>query len=337
MPSLKQDENKEQSELSDDGASKIHNPAAVMEDEAVNNHRSSPVAISESASQPSAINNFDGTSKTTDDGVEKDYYGGDTAEAISKDGLAMEEEDAEEEAIMSGQNATSSSRRSTNEEGNNNSVSFKESSSESSNESNGHDITFGKGGMTKDSPGDEEEGREHDNFAISSSGNANHHDESSTLVNNNSNQQFLSFLPSSKQSSTNNVAFTRSSSRNEKQDDYVKKGAHVKALLASAMQAVADGFAHNNKASSEEGSSNNNNNNSSNNGDECGAEKKLSKKTAEDFVHMQELAQTKSEECIALKRVSLLFGLQCHSILCLVSLIRYCFYIRYYYYSTETR
>jgi hypothetical protein len=329
MPSLK-DENKEQSVLSDDGGSKIHNPAAVMEDEeAVNNHRSSsPVAIfSESASQPFAINNFDGTSKTTDDDVTKDYFGGDTTEAINKDGLTMEEDAAEEVEMMSGQNATSGSRRSTNEEGNNNSASSKELSSESIDESNGHDTTFGKGEMTADPPVDKEEGREHDDFTMVSSGNANHHDESSTLVNNSNHQQLLSFLPSSKQSSTNNVAFTRSSSRNEKQDDYVKKGAHVKALLASAMQAVADGFAHNNKATVEDGSSNNNNNNSSsNNGsDECGAEKKLSKKTAEDFVHMQELAQTKSEECIALKRVSLLLGLQLPhlSTLCLASFIHY--------------
>jgi hypothetical protein len=301
MPSLKTDENREeQSVLLPDDSGKT----AVMEDEAVNNHRSSsPVAIvSKSASQPSAIDNFDGASKTTDDGIEKDYFGGDTTEAINKDGMTMEEEDAEEEEMMSGQNATSSSRRSTNEEGN--SAPSKESSSESIDESNRHDTTFGKGDMTADSPGDEEEGREHDNFTMVSSGNANHHDESSTLVNNNTNQQFLSFLSSSKQSSSTNVAFTRSSSRNEKQDDYVKKGAHVKALLASAMQAVADGFAHNNKATVEDGSSDNNSNSSSNNGDECGAEKKLSKKTAEDFVHMQELAQTKSEECIALKRVS---------------------------------
>lgn len=283
---------------------------AVMEDEAVNKHRSSsPVAIiSESASQPSAIDNFDGASKTTDDGIEKDYFGGDTTEAINKNDMTMEEEEdaeEEEEEMMSGQNATPSSRRSTNEESNNSAPS-NESSSESIDESNGHDTTFGKGEMTTDSPGDEEEGREHDSFTMVSSGNANHHDESSTLVNN-TNQQFLSFLPSSTQSSTNNVTFPTRSSRNEKQDDYVKKGTHVKALLASAMQAVADGFAHNNKATVEDGSSDNNDNNnnsSSNNGDECGAEKKLSKKTAEDFVHMQELAQTKSEECIALKRVS---------------------------------
>ena len=323
--------------LSDDGG--VDNPGALMEDEeAVNNHgSSSPVAIfSESASQPSAINNFDGTSKTTGDDATKDYFGGDTTE----DGLTMEEEDAEEVETMSGQNATSGSRRSTNEEGNNSAASSKELSSESSNESNGHDNTFGKEEMTKDLPGDEEEGREHDDFTMVSSGNANH-DESSTLVNNNSNhQQFLSFLPSSKQSSSTNVAFpTRSSSRNEKQDDYVKKGAHVKALLASVMQAVADGFAHSNKATVEDGSSDNNNSGSgSNNGsDECGAEKKLSKKTAEDFVHMQELAQTKSEECIALKRVSYCLVFNATFIEFISCFVYSLLSLYILYYSTETR
>ena len=100
------------------------------------------------------------------------------------------------------------------------------------------------------------------------------------------------FLSSSTQS---NGTFTRSS-RNEKQDEYVKKGARVKAMLASALQAVADGLA------TRAGNSTTADRNGDNE-DEVDAEGK-SKKAHADFGHVQDLAQKKSEECITLKRVS---------------------------------
>ena len=102
-------------------------------------------------------------------------------------------------------------------------------------------------------------------------------------------QYNITFVSSRSQSNESVVR----SSRNEKQDEYVKKGARVKALLASALQAVADGLA----ARVEDSAMINNN------GSDNDKEKKPSTVDA-DYVHVQELAQKKSEECITLKRVS---------------------------------
>jgi len=85
------------------------------------------------------------------------------------------------------------------------------------------------------------------------------------------------------------------SSRNEKQDEYVKKGARVKALLTSALEAVADGLGRGGNSTAAD--------RSGNDGDEVDVGDK-SRKTDADFVHVQDLAQKKSEECITLKRVS---------------------------------
>ena len=84
--------------------------------------------------------------------------------------------------------------------------------------------------------------------------------------------------------------------RNKDQDEFVKNGARVKAVFTSSFRVVA------NELSSTKGDSNgdnvgdNNNNNRGSNG-----KRKISKT---DFVHAQDLAQEKTEECMALKRVS---------------------------------
>ena len=88
----------------------------------------------------------------------------------------------------------------------------------------------------------------------------------------------------------------RASFRNKDQDEFVKNGARVKAVFTSSFRVVA------NELSSTKGDSNgdnvgdNNNNNRGSNG-----KRKISKT---DFVHAQDLAQEKTEECMALKRVS---------------------------------
>ena len=120
-------------------------------------------------------------------------------------------------------------------------------------------------------------------------------------IGNDSNQllqysQTSSFLPSSKVTQSNET-FTRSL-RNEKQDEYVKKGARVKAILASALQAVANGFANHRVGNSSvlDGNSSNGGN------DDIDGEKKSAKH--DNVVHLQDLAKKKSEQCLVLKRVS---------------------------------
>eukprot|EP00985_Skeletonema_marinoi_P030453 scaffold32151_cov70-Skeletonema_marinoi.AAC.1 len=110
---------------------------------------------------------------------------------------------------------------------------------------------------------------------------------------NDSNHHRLQYNPSFLPSSTQSNGTVARTSRNEKQDEYVKKGARVKALLASALQAVADGLGKGGNSTEAD--------RSGNDGDEVDVGDK-SRKTDADFVHVQDLAQKKSEECITLKR-----------------------------------
>jgi len=88
----------------------------------------------------------------------------------------------------------------------------------------------------------------------------------------------------------------RTSFRNKDQDEFVKNGARVKAVFTSTFRVVANGL------SSTKGDSNGDNYNvGDNNSSGSNGKRKISKT---DFVHAQDLAQEKTEECMALKRVS---------------------------------
>jgi hypothetical protein len=93
-----------------------------------------------------------------------------------------------------------------------------------------------------------------------------------------------------------------SGSRNHKQDDFVKNGARVKAILTSALRAVVDGMSSNTAAdpgdrkvrieSQRDGTVN----------DDDGPAAKNGQAKAK-YSHVLELAHEKAEECMALKRV----------------------------------
>ena len=290
MPSLKEKENKEQ--LLTDGAN--HAAAAVMGEERVggddNNQRS---VVGDSGITTSAVSN--NTSKSIVDDITDGNAKVD--EEVKDSDATMEEL---EEQHMGGR-ATTTRSSSTNEE--NSTISSKELFTRSDNgteESHLFDIEAkgqGADAAVEDVSG-EEEGKNHD-YHASALGLGKYNESALQLdeTGNDSNQQRIqynqSFLSSSSQS---NETFTRSSRKNEKQDEYVKQGARVKALLASALQAVADGLA------TRAGNSVSNNNND--NGDDGVDAEKNSAKSDADFVHLQDLAQKKSEECITLKRVS---------------------------------
>jgi len=111
-----------------------------------------------------------------------------------------------------------------------------------------------------------------------------------------SSHQSRSFLP------------LRTSFRNKDQDEFVKNGARVKAVFTSSFRVVANGLSstNNNNTGDSNGENvgdSNNNNNSGSNG-----KRKISKT---DFVHAQDLAQEKTEECMALKRVRVICIIVC--------------------------
>ena len=266
-----------------------HAPAATME-EAVgddNNQRSS-IALSDD----SRFSIPDATNVNHKSMVDDDKYNGVKFDEEVSDSDATKE--LEEETM--GGRATTTRSNSTIEE---DILSSKESSAKSDNGSNETEI-FGtvaeKHGV--DAAADEylgNEGCDNHNTCALGTGKSNESSLQAVETRNESNRHRLqynqSFLPSSTQS---NGTVARSS-RNEKQDEYVKKGARVKALLASALQAVADGLGKGGNSTAAD--------RSGNDGDEVDVEGK-SRKAEADFVHVQDLAQKKSEECITLKRVS---------------------------------
>ena len=84
--------------------------------------------------------------------------------------------------------------------------------------------------------------------------------------------------------------------KNKKQDEFVKNGARVKTLVTSTLRAMADGLASNNiegglDSSGEDGKGD----------DTKNSQQRKSTKT--ELTHARELAQGKTEECMALKRV----------------------------------
>ena len=90
----------------------------------------------------------------------------------------------------------------------------------------------------------------------------------------------------------------KSSFRNQKQDEFVKSGARVKSLLTTALRAAVEsssGNSNNKRKERDEVS-----------GQEGGDEDRPTRKTWQsktDFANIQDLAQEKAEECLALKRV----------------------------------
>ena len=115
-------------------------------------------------------------------------------------------------------------------------------------------------------------------------------------------QQPTNTIEESRTSSHQSRSFLplRTSFRNKDQDEFVKNGARVKSVFTSSFRVVANGL------SSNKGDSNgdNNNNVGGNNNSGSNGKRKISKT---DFVHAQDLAQEKTEECMALKRVRVIF------------------------------
>ncbi|KAL7534980.1 hypothetical protein ACHAXR_006187 [Thalassiosira sp. AJA248-18] len=96
--------------------------------------------------------------------------------------------------------------------------------------------------------------------------------------------------------------------RNKKQDEFVKKGARARALLTTALRAVADGFASNSAlvdlcgdAVGDERDKSGGIGATVGNDDDEGPRKTWNAKT--DFAHVQDLAQKNAEECMSLKRL----------------------------------
>lgn len=125
----------------------------------------------------------------------------------------------------------------------------------------------------------------------------------------------------------NITAATKPSSfRNQKQDVFVKKGARVKSILATALQAMADGFTSNaalaDLGGDATGGEKTDNECDSLVGSSSGevGESKKSWNARTDFAHVRDLAQEKTEECMALKRVSTFYSFYlCYSVLSIVS------------------
>ena len=282
MPSLSQDDNKEQLSTT---SGEAHAAATMTEDGGDGNTHHSSVALSKddvcefSSPDVTNVNN-----KSTVDGI-------DETNVKSDEELSDREAKEAEVETRGARRATTKRSSSTNEK--NDILSSKALSTKPDNGTveKGHGVD-----ATVDDYLVEENGESHDHdacalatgksnesaFQVVETENDNHHRQQH-------NHLFLTSLTQS------NGTFTRSS-RNEKQDEYVKKGARVKAMLASALQAVADGLA------TRAGNSTTADRNGDNE-DEVDAEGK-SKKAHADFGHVQDLAQKKSEECITLKRVS---------------------------------
>eukprot|EP00985_Skeletonema_marinoi_P009611 scaffold4476_cov154-Skeletonema_marinoi.AAC.2 len=265
MPTLNQDENEEQLPTSGETPAL----AATMEEAGGddNNQRSS-IALDDSRFSIPDATNVNHKSMVDDD----KYNGVKSDEEVSDSDATKE---LEEETM--GGRATTTRSDSTIEE---DILSPKESSAKTD---NGSDDTEYMGNEERDN---------HDTCALGT-GKSNESSLQAVETRNESNHHRLQYNPSFLPSSTQSNGTVARSSRNEKQDEYVKKGARVKALLASALQAVADGLGKGGNSTAAD--------RSDNDGDEVDVGDK-SRKTDADFVHVQDLAQKKSEECITLKR-----------------------------------
>ena len=293
MPSLSQDDSNKEEQLST-ASGEVH---ALMEDQEVGGDGGNPHHSSASiAHHPKDVSDYPPDATSTNEkssANDIDEMNAKSDEEVSGDDAKESEEVS---SMGAAHRATTKKSSSTNEEILPSSNAF---TSKSDNDMDDNGIfgnvanEHGVNTAVDDHLG-EENGANHDSRALgtgkSDESAPTHH----THHRQQYNQSFLSSTPSSTQSD-NGTTLTRSS-RNEKQDEYVKKGARVKALLASALQAVTDGLATTRGAAS------------SNNDDIIGDEVKdaegQSKQTNADFEHVQDLAQKKSEECITLKRVS---------------------------------
>jgi len=110
------------------------------------------------------------------------------------------------------------------------------------------------------------------------------------------------FLPD--QSTTSSLSTKPISLRNKKQDMFVKKGARARALLTTALRVMADELVSNN-ADITGGEGKDGNESVGLNGTTDSDDVECIRKNWNarmDFTHVQEVAQEKSKECIALKR-----------------------------------
>ncbi len=101
----------------------------------------------------------------------------------------------------------------------------------------------------------------------------------------------------------------QTSLRNQKQDEFVKNGARVKALITTVLRAVADGIIPINATATVDSriESDRNEDNESRAATTAGHPSKRTKYTSEEYDHVRTVAQERSEECLALKMVRFIF------------------------------
>jgi hypothetical protein len=100
------------------------------------------------------------------------------------------------------------------------------------------------------------------------------------------------------------IASHRASFRNQKQDEFVKNGARVKALLSTVLRVVADGITPSNATAGGDGNAEN----ESTEATKSDSDNHHSKTnyTNADYAHVRTVAKERSEECLALKRVRII-------------------------------
>ena len=100
------------------------------------------------------------------------------------------------------------------------------------------------------------------------------------------------------------IASHRASFRNQKQDDFVKNGARVKALLSTVLRVVADGITPSNATAGSDGNAENESTEATKLDSDNHHSK--TKYTNADYAHVRTVAKERSEECLALKRVRII-------------------------------
>jgi len=117
------------------------------------------------------------------------------------------------------------------------------------------------------------------------------------------------------------IASHRASFRNQKQDDFVKNGARVKALLSTVLRVVADGITPSNATAGGDGNAENESTEATKLDSDNHHSK--TKYTNADYAHVRTVAKERSEECLALKRVRIIStscSYMAYSILCHLTL-----------------
>ena len=117
------------------------------------------------------------------------------------------------------------------------------------------------------------------------------------------------------------IASHRASFRNQKQDEFVKNGARVKALLSTVLRVVADGTTPSNATAGGDGNAENESTEATKLDSDNHHSK--TKYTNADYAHVRTVAKERSEECLALKRVRIIStscSYMAYSILCHLTL-----------------